>query len=313
MRKILTAILIFSISSTVHAVSVYQFGAMSTIGYSFTHCNSRDHICTDVRSKSLIAGNTWYDYFDISRPLIYSPAFSNGPVTLTDCYITWTRTYNPETGSRRYDGTDPVYNSPHEPQPYKTTYDAVARYDRYRRIVSIGYFDDLIKDTVKLTYEGGEDTLSANNLAKTSSIFWQWRPTPTTVGSWIFDPGCTSAYNQTCYRAGDGFGQDHQYGWQGSGTTIQDLSASQLLAISTPHPADLSRRFYFSVESLVGVTNLSAVLTLCTGGACPGSIVTGPVDYIPGVDVSSVPVPAAAWLFGSGLIGLVGVARRKKA
>ena len=30
-------------------------------------------------------------------------------------------------------------------------------------------------------------------------------------------------------------------------------------------------------------------------------------------DVSAVPVPAAAWLFGSGLIGLVGVARRKRA
>ena len=29
------------------------------------------------------------------------------------------------------------------------------------------------------------------------------------------------------------------------------------------------------------------------------------------VDVSPVPVPAAVWLFGSGLIGLVGVARRK--
>ena len=28
--------------------------------------------------------------------------------------------------------------------------------------------------------------------------------------------------------------------------------------------------------------------------------------------ISSVPVPAAAWLFGSGLIGLVGIARRKK-
>ncbi len=29
--------------------------------------------------------------------------------------------------------------------------------------------------------------------------------------------------------------------------------------------------------------------------------------------VNAVPVPAAAWLFGSGLIGLVGIARRKKA
>ena len=31
------------------------------------------------------------------------------------------------------------------------------------------------------------------------------------------------------------------------------------------------------------------------------------------VSVSNVPVPAAIWLFGSGLIGLIGVARRKKA
>lgn len=30
-------------------------------------------------------------------------------------------------------------------------------------------------------------------------------------------------------------------------------------------------------------------------------------------NISAVPVPAAAWLFGSGLIGLVGMARRKKA
>jgi hypothetical protein len=30
------------------------------------------------------------------------------------------------------------------------------------------------------------------------------------------------------------------------------------------------------------------------------------------VDIQAVPVPAAVWLFGSGLLGLVGVARRKK-
>lgn len=31
------------------------------------------------------------------------------------------------------------------------------------------------------------------------------------------------------------------------------------------------------------------------------------------VTISAVPIPAAAWLFGSGLLGLIGVVRRKKA
>jgi len=36
-------------------------------------------------------------------------------------------------------------------------------------------------------------------------------------------------------------------------------------------------------------------------------------DFAQYVSASAVPVPAAVWLFGSGLLGLVGVARRKKA
>jgi hypothetical protein len=32
-----------------------------------------------------------------------------------------------------------------------------------------------------------------------------------------------------------------------------------------------------------------------------------------GIEISQVPLPAAVWLFGSGLLGLVGIARRKKA
>ena len=36
-------------------------------------------------------------------------------------------------------------------------------------------------------------------------------------------------------------------------------------------------------------------------------------DMMIRVDFNPVPVPAAVWLFGSGLIGLIGIARRKKA
>lgn len=48
-------------------------------------------------------------------------------------------------------------------------------------------------------------------------------------------------------------------------------------------------------------------LTVSESGGIPGFLPFAPVD------VSAVPVPAAVWLFGSGLLGLIGVARRKKA
>ena len=35
-------------------------------------------------------------------------------------------------------------------------------------------------------------------------------------------------------------------------------------------------------------------------------------DNLSFAEVSAIPVPAAVWLFGSGLLGLVGVARRRK-
>ena len=37
------------------------------------------------------------------------------------------------------------------------------------------------------------------------------------------------------------------------------------------------------------------------------------IDAVSSYVQASVPVPAAVWLFGSGLIGLIGIARRKKA
>ena len=65
----------------------------------------------------------------------------------------------------------------------------------------------------------------------------------------------------------------------------------------------------------VGTESFDAALSV---GGLP-SVISGPHDgpwtSIPDTDfafrVSAVPVPAAVWLFGSGLIGLIGMARRR--
>ena len=49
--------------------------------------------------------------------------------------------------------------------------------------------------------------------------------------------------------------------------------------------------------------------SVVVGGAFNGQLASWAITG----NASAVPVPAAAWLFGSGLLGLVGVARRRKA
>lgn len=72
----------------------------------------------------------------------------------------------------------------------------------------------------------------------------------------------------------------------------------------------------FSATFNVGADTSAGVVVemqaIC--GAVLGCVADYYVDNISLVtDVAAVPVPAAVWLFGSGLLGLVGVARRKKA
>lgn len=70
--------------------------------------------------------------------------------------------------------------------------------------------------------------------------------------------------------------------------------------------------FYYITGGGTTLSNASKTIFANATGDGKWSLASnGTATYaIPGV--SAVPVPAAAWLFGSGLVGLVGIARRKR-
>jgi len=65
-------------------------------------------------------------------------------------------------------------------------------------------------------------------------------------------------------------------------------------------------------EASGGITLQFSVACAPING-CNGDYFIDNVSISADVETPAVPVPAAVWLFGSGLLGLVGVARRKKA
>lgn len=165
-----------------------------------------------------------------------------------------------------------------------------------------------------------------------------------TAGSTVFDGGTTSFAGET---SSAGFGTPHSFnstGAQGDAGTLwmQNGQGGNMLETlgyansgATHHPHEptgwgehlengahdvsLTNNFESGIGGSVGAGYAELMLadmvtgwyTIYVGGGDHAQI-GGLYDVSISANVSAVPVPAAAWLFASGLLGLIGVARKKR-
>ena len=105
------------------------------------------------------------------------------------------------------------------------------------------------------------------------------------------------------------------FGSTGVSTGVIDNGAGLVDGIMVNTLADVAGDFVIATIEFQAMDVGISSLLLSDWGINPwasgGSLINP--DYIASsVEVSAVPLPAAVWLFGSGLIGLAGVAKRRK-
>jgi hypothetical protein len=100
-----------------------------------------------------------------------------------------------------------------------------------------------------------------------------------------------------------------------SGTFAGDFSVGGGLLTGTFTGLDVTGNFdgTYDFESASLTYTSGSLATGLAGGSIVGASFDGGRVIAKIGEVAVVPVPAAVWLFGSGLLGLVGVARRKTA
>ena len=90
-------------------------------------------------------------------------------------------------------------------------------------------------------------------------------------------------------------------------TSTSNLAASDFLINTGVTYLNPTLRGLESGDSAT-ITGLQTITVDWRAGT-PGDYIRVLTDFSPG----AVPIPASVWLFGSGLFGIVGIARRKKA
>ena len=83
--------------------------------------------------------------------------------------------------------------------------------------------------------------------------------------------------------------------------------------IDVPDPVKIGDTFFYLMsQNVVDMGSMETCISISYTGSCSIGIDNGVIEPANVSGWSVVPVPPAVWLFGSGLIGLIGIARRKK-
>jgi len=166
------------------------------------------------------------------------------------------------------------------------------------------------------------------NFVNTTNNFMQVNPADSALSNWtVVNEHIAWGLNASGFSASDGIGFVDMSGF---GAQSPNSQLQQLLNTS------IGAEYFFSVERQGGISDIfidGAELTLTAGGTLGGWITyTGAftatststllsidnassnnIVFVDNVSViSAVPVPAAILSFGTGIIGLIGFAKRKK-
>ncbi len=164
----------------------------------------------------------------------------------------------------------------------------------------------------------------------------QWLDTTETIGMSYNDAGTLEGYRHATFREIEDMmskalpsyspittSDGQKYMNSSDSAIIAEVDAYHLLfGFTTSGFTNRASNFYLNENGMLTNWNASRWDTSIQINGGPGNsndfsslLNSGSSSYgtflVVGESVSAVPVPAAAWLFGSGLIGLIGLARRK--
>jgi hypothetical protein len=159
------------------------------------------------------------------------------------------------------------------------------------------FFNPDAKSGTQLLKQFGVDAGSFQDLAASPGEEWTasaW------AQSWAGDPNNNTGLLQIFFRDAT--------------TNLCDpggFNPCNQAVFDTSQPLDTWVQLMTSATAPAGTTTARIQLILVPDATTPANGALFWDDA--SLEVSAVPVPAAVWLFGSGLLGLVGVARRRKA